>query len=670
MSSRNHTIVKNRAPANIQISAEQIVREAADRQIESIVAPVVKIHDVDEYKDHLANRRKQFEDNIRYRREHIGNWVKYAKFEEENQELVRARSVFERALEVEHRNAELYLRYIEFELRTENINHARNILDRAVQLLPRVDFLWYKYVWMEEMARDIPKCRAVFDRWMEWQPDEAAWWSYAKFEKRHGHFERAVRVLQHYCQSHPTARAYLKLAKFYEFDGKDIPMARSVYEAALQAEIADEQFLQQFARFEERQKEFDRARVIYKYAISKLQEDEITELSDSQRNQLEQIKQTYLTFEKKHGDTQHMETILLDQRRKDYEVRLEQDPFDYDGWLELAKMTEGASTRDVYERAVANVPPTQVKEDWKRYIYLWINYAVYEELEHKNLDRAAEVYETCLKLIPHEAFTFCKIWILLSQLHIRRHDVSSARKLLGRALGTIPHKAKLYDHYIDLELSLGEIDRCRTLYENYIKNMGSYASSWIQFALFEQTVGESERCRAIFELAVEQTVLEKPEDVWKAFIDFEITEQEYENARTLYERLLELANHHVRVWISFAQFEAKVESMEASRNIFQRAYDHLKAENVNEERVVLLDAWVALEKDKGTADSLQSVEAKLPRRIKRKRSTAAGGWEEYFDYQFPDDENAAAASNFKILEMAAKWKQQQGGDDSDDSDSD
>ena len=39
--------------------------------------------------------------------------------------------------------------------------------------------------------------------------------------------------------------------------------------------------------------------------------------------------------------------------------------------------------REVYERAIANVPPVQEKRHWKRYIYLWINYALYEELEAK-----------------------------------------------------------------------------------------------------------------------------------------------------------------------------------------------------------------------------------------------------------------------------------------------
>lgn len=37
------------------------------------------------------------------------------------------------------------------------------------------------------------------------------------------------------------------------------------------------------------------------------------------------------------------------------------------------------------------------------------------------------------------------------------------------------------------------------------------------------------------------------------------------------------------------------------------------------------------------------------------------GWEEYYDYIFPDEQTKR--SNLKFLEMARKWKQQQEGGD-------
>jgi hypothetical protein len=63
----------------------------------------------------------------------------------------------------------------------------------------------------------------------------------------------------------------------------------------------------------------------------------------------------------------------------------------------------------VYERAVANLPPATEKRYWQRYIYLWIKYALFEELEAENPERAREVYRACLKLIPHQIFTFSKV---------------------------------------------------------------------------------------------------------------------------------------------------------------------------------------------------------------------------------------------------------------------
>lgn len=173
-----------------------------------------------------------------------------------------------------------------------------------------------------------------------------------------------------------------------------------------------------------------------------------------------------------------------------------------------------------------------------------------------------------------------------------------------------------------------------------------------------------QRCRAIYELAVAQPALDMPEMLWKNYIDFEIEESEGDKARALYERLLEKTGH-VKVWISFAQFEGTEvgKGVDAARSTFDRAHERLKEAGLKEERVLLLDAWRVFEKTKGDAQSLAKVDSMLPRRVKRKRMRtdedgAELGWEEYFDYHFPNDEDANAG-NLKILEMAAKWKQAQ-----------
>ncbi|KZV51110.1 crooked neck-like protein 1 [Dorcoceras hygrometricum] len=55
-------------------------------------------------------------------------------------------------------------------------------------------------------------------------------------------------------------------------------------------------------------------------------------------------------------------------------------------WLEES-VGDKNRIEDVYERAIANIPPAQEKRYWQRYIYLWINYVLYEELDAQNVDR-------------------------------------------------------------------------------------------------------------------------------------------------------------------------------------------------------------------------------------------------------------------------------------------
>lgn len=370
--------VKNRAPAPIQIAAEQILREAAERQEQHVLDPITKIHDAEEYQAHLQSRRKTFEDNIRYRREHIGNWVKYARFEEDNKEFERARSVFERALEVEHRSSELWLRYAEFEMRNEFVNHARNVLDRAVQILPRIDFLWYKYVYMEEMLGDTPKCRVTFERWMKWMPDDNAWLSYARFETRCKKLEAARAIMERYVNAYPCVRSFLRFAKWAEFEAKDVPLAREIFESALaelEVEEVNARVFKQFSSFEERQGEFERARIIYKHAVQlfHLGEDVDKEAADHDLSEWEiekrnELYKSYISFEKKHGDKADIENVIFTKQRTEYNKKLADDPLDYDSWFEYAKMEEEqgdhSAVRDVYERAVSNLPPSQNKQHW------------------------------------------------------------------------------------------------------------------------------------------------------------------------------------------------------------------------------------------------------------------------------------------------------------------
>lgn len=650
-------LVKNKTPAPVQITADQILREAQQYREPEVRAPKQKIIDEEELAMYRMRKRKEFEDAIRRNRANLSHYIKYALWEENQKEFRRARSIFERALEVDYRNASLYLKYAEMEMRHRHINYARNIWDRAVSRLPRVDQLWYKYAYMEEMLGNVPGARQVFERWMEWEPDDNGWTSYIKLELRYKEIDRARAIFERFVIIHNTSTAWLKFAKF-EYRHGSVPNTRSVYERALErlegTEFAtDEILFIAFAKFEEMSKEFDRSRVIYKYALDMIP-----------KAQAQELYKMYTAFEKQHGSREGIEDVIVSKRRFEYEEELKKNQYNYDVWFDYIRLEESAgeknAVREVYERAIANVPPATTKNRWRRYIYLWINYALYEELEAKDMDRARGVYTECLRLIPHSQFSFAKIWIMFAHFEVRQHNLDRARKIFGNGIGRAPKK-QIFVAYIEMEYQLSNIDRCRKLYEQWLAHDPAHCDAWIQYATMEQSLEETDRARALFDLGIAQPLLDMPELLWKAYIDFEIQNEDYDRVRKVYRNLLERTKH-VKVWISFAQFEVSIEAFDNVRAIFDEGNNILKTESDSkEDRALLLESWKEFEAQFGDAKTLAEVTKKLPRRVKKRRPVQDengedAGWEEYFEYLFPDEETATSAT--KLLELAQRWKRQ------------
>lgn len=729
--------IKNRAPAPIQISAEQILREAHERQEQPVSQTKTRIEDYEELDEYRGRKRKDFEEQIRRTRANITTWIKYAVWEASQGELARSRSVFERALDVEPSNVSLWLRYTETELKNRNVQHARNLFDRAVSILPRVDALWYKYVHLEELLGNVAGVRQIFERWMSWEPDEKAWNAYIGLEVRYNEMERASQVWERLVTCHPEPRQWIKWSRFEEDRGA-YDRARQVFTMALEFFGEDEDRMEKaqtvytaFAKMETRLKEYDRARVIYKYALERLP-----------RSKSSGIYSSYTRFEKQFGSREGVEDTVMGKRRIQYEEELASGPgagSNYDTWFDYTRLEEdgygtlvssGASTeskevltaksrvRDVYERAVANVPPSSEKRHWRRYIFLWLSYALFEEIDTKDYDRAREVYKAAIDLVPHKQFTFAKLWLNYANFELRRLELTSARKILGAAIGMCP-KERLFKGYIDLELSLKEFDRSRKIYERALDWDSGNARIWIRFAELERNLFDSDRARAIFELGTRQSGVDMPELLWKAYIDFEFEERQWANVNDLYERLIQRTGH-VKVWVSYAlsqiqsaiaeeededegdeddeedeeaekppkvltaeDLERRASRREAAkgrtREIFQRGYKDLRSRSLKEDRVVLLEAWKSFEVQHGstqeeeelgqqaTSARVKEVEGKMPRVVKKRRPisgpAADGGMmEEYYDLLFPDDEDregGKAKTSFKLLAMAHAWRQKQ-----------
>jgi len=643
--------VRNKNAAPQQITAEQILREAVDRGAEEAVPPKQRIIDEDELQMYRVRKRKEFEDVIRMQRQNIGAWIKYATWEASQQEFRRARSIYERALQIEYQNVSLWLKYLEMEMKNKFVNHARNLFDRVVQLLPRVDQFWYKYAYMEELLANYAGARTVFQRWMEWEPDDTAWMQYANFEQRCKEIEKARRVMETYVNCRPTQQAFLRLCKFEE-KHNNMARARSGFEKGIEllSSELDEKFYIKFAQFEQRQKEMERAQAIFKLALDVLP-----------KGASDELYRAYVSFEKQHGDRDAIEEVVLNKRRFIYEESIKANPRNYDTWFDYVRLEEScgdvARIREVYERAVSNKPPVMQKRYWRRYVYIWIYYALFEELQTGDVAKARAVYDGIVKVVPHKQFSFAKLWKLYAEFEVRQLDLERARKIFGRAIAEC-QKERIFLDYADLEMRLGNIDRCRKIYEKFLEVHSQNPKAWNVYVDLEDSVGEVDRARGLCELAIVQDRLDMPELVWKRYIDLEVTHDEFDRARKVWLRLLS-KSHHVRVYIAYAEFESDtVGSMPKCREALEEGARHFKSENRHEERAMLLEHWAKVEQEQGDEKGLDAIMKRQPKRVKKRRTVPGedgqDAYEEYMDYVFPDDK--PEQQNLKILEMAHAWK--------------
>lgn len=668
-----------------QISAEKILDEVYKKR--KIVKPSTKVDvlDLEELRELQRRKRAEFETYLKRNKLDIGQWIRYARFEVEQRDIRRARSVFERALLVDNSHVPLWIRYIDTEIKLKNINHARNLLNRAVGVLPRVDKFWYKYLIIEESLGNLEIVRSLFTKWISLEPGPNAWESFVSFEMRQGNWNHVREVFAKYVLVHPKAETWLRWVNFETVHG-DTDTVRKVYSLALDTTVSmtekiivnDEDIaalIVSFADWEGTQQEYERCRQLYKVSVQRWPHNDL-------------LKEGLLNFEKRFGDTESIEQGVLQRRRRRYEESLKETPHDYDTcWLYLDLIQNNFATDMLacFESSVANTQPQEVTKTsaWKRYIYLWIRYLAYVELEVGNIELCRELYERLIHLIPHKKFTFAKVWFMYSQFEVRNGELSSARRIMGKALGMCP-KPKIFKLYIDMEVKLKEFDRVRKLYEKYIEYNPSNMNAWRAYAELESNLGDHQRAVGIYEMSLMSDIAPLSNDSrieqMQSFIDYVTDQEEFDEARELFERFLEMSNYSVESWVKYALFESDTPTMEQaqilreqakdskddddeiefvvtdvnrkmSRNIFERALDYFKTHNQTENRAIVLEAYKSYENIYGNLESQAEVNKRLP----RISENIEGAGEKYI---FPDDEGENNSPNVsKLQALAKKWEQ-------------
>eukprot|EP00834_Sanchytrium_tribonematis_P003310 NODE_124_length_17341_cov_0.560028.p2 type:complete len:665 gc:universal NODE_124_length_17341_cov_0.560028:9609-11603(+) len=663
MNSRFDTSIKNKAVAEYQLTAEHLIREAFDNQTK---LPYLdhKIKDEEEFDHLIFMKRKTFEEGLRRTKYNIGLWINYSTFEMQLKNWDRARSIFERMLDIDYRNLKIWFKYLEMELSNKQFNYARNLLERAVNLLPKIDNFWLKYIQLEISQREFSNVMKLYERWLENKPEPEIYSKACQYYTRGKHYDLARKVLIKLVEDYPTSTSWKRLSEYEErHDGESA--ARGVYEKSLQHYKSDppHSLLLNFAKFEQRCKQFERCRQIYKYAMGKFEKDPVARTA---------ISSAFQTFEKQIGDPSGINNAIVLEKAMHFEDILNSSN-NVDTWIEYLNMEESIlndqleyfidfetiesikdlsvqkqvlKIRNLYERSIRN-PPAQIKSFWKRYSFLWIKYLMFEELTCRQIDNCDNIIVKCIEFISNMPFTVSKLWNYCALFYIRQKQVDKARKIFKKGIENLP-TGRLYMYYIDLETNLRNFKNSRFLFNELLCKFPNRIESYLDYARFELEMGETDRARAIFEVALTQNVDQS--QIWRNFIDFEEALGEYDKCILLFERLLK-NNVNPMDYNLYGQFFAKI-NVQKGREIYQKAYELMKEKNLTESRLQVLEYWKKFELSFGDALSLNNLLAKMPKLVKTK--TLLGEKEEYI---WPD--STSDKGTLKLLEMAKKWKQSQ-----------
>ena len=103
----------------------------------------------------------------------------------------------------------------------------------------------------------------------------------------------------------------------------------------------NEQFFIQFTKFEIRQREYQRAKILYEYALENISKEH-------SKNLIEE----YVTFQKQFGTRDDIEDVVLTQRRHQLEAEISKEPLNYDLWFDYCTLEEQANANVERSRSV------------------------------------------------------------------------------------------------------------------------------------------------------------------------------------------------------------------------------------------------------------------------------------------------------------------------------
>ncbi|XP_060948018.1 protein crooked neck-like [Limanda limanda] len=228
------------------------------------------------------------------------------------------------------------------------------------------------------------------------------------------------------------------------------------------------------------------------------------------------------------------------------------NPHNYDAWLDYLHLLDSDDPDTVrrgggggYDRAITITPPIQEKRYWRRYIYLWINYTLYEEREVKG---------------------YIKLQMPDIEKMIKR-ELEQQRSLYEAQLAHENTESDLWRRYAEYEMDNGQKVKAKSIWRRAISIRPDFQLFWYEYNLIYSEESNIPECRKVFE---EWMATGPGEQAWRFFIENELRHREVALARSLYERFV-IVHPKGKNLLDFALFEEKNGNITHSREVFERA---------------------------------------------------------------------------------------------------
>lgn len=359
---------------------------------------------------------------------------------------------------------------------------ARALFARAVRAAdsPPVEAAaWNAWGLSEQRKGHTSTARKCFVNGLKADPTHAPLCqAFAVFEAKYGLKRRARELFARCAQLSKTSRTWIAWANF-EADEDNVQKARILYRNAVEAAIDDEGVaaILSFARFEERRKQFGRARELYRDGTVRFGKNcakllHAWGVMESHAGRYIQARRLFLSTLDCPGLSGHAAAPT------------------YQAWA-LAEKRAGniASARKLFARGAEADP---------KHAYIWQAWGIMES-KLRNHEAAREYFRKGTEAQPNSAPT----WNAWAKMEAVLGDYEAARKLYRKATVANETHARSWQAWACMEGKLGNLDTARSLFKKIVAFYPGCAPAWQAWARMEENVGNFEVARELYQKGVD-----------------------------------------------------------------------------------------------------------------------------------------------------------------------